>query len=64
MRQNMLLKSIQKYRVLGHPVFKNDPINYDPRERVIYNFLKENGKTNIFLEFYHSLVRALKETEL
>lgn len=54
-------KEYPKIPCLGHPVFKNDPINYDPRERVIYNFLKENGKTNIFLEFYHSLVRALKE---
>lgn len=50
-----------KIPCLGHPVFKNDPVNYDPRERVIYNYIKEQGKTNIFLEFYHHLVRALKE---
>ena len=47
---------------LGHPVFKNDPVNYDPREQVIYNFIKENNKTNIFLEFYHHLVVELKNT--
>ena len=45
---------------LGHPVFKDDAVNYDPREQVIYNFMKENGKVNVFLEFYHQLVQALK----
>jgi succinyl-CoA synthetase alpha subunit len=46
---------------LGHPVFKNDAVNFDPRERVIYAFIKENGRTNVFLEFYHHLVQALKD---
>jgi succinyl-CoA synthetase alpha subunit/citrate synthase len=50
----------EKIPCLGHPVFKNDPINYDPRERVIYKFIQEAGRRNIFLEFYHCLVRALK----
>ncbi len=45
---------------LGHPVFKNNPVNYDPREQVIYNFIKESKKVNIFLEFYHNLVVELK----
>jgi len=47
---------------LGHPVFRNDPVNYDPREQVIYRYISESGKKNIFLEFYHVLVHALKET--
>jgi len=46
---------------LGHPVFRNNPVNYDPREQIIYNFIKNEGKTNIFLEFYHHLVHALKD---
>ena len=46
---------------LGHPVFKNDPVNYDPRERVIANYLSQNGLSNIFLEFYHGLAHRLKE---
>lgn len=46
---------------LGHPVFRNEPVNYDPRERVIYDFIKKAGKTNVFLEFYHNLAMALKE---
>ncbi len=45
---------------LGHPVFRNDDVNYDPREQVIYNYIKSNGKVNIFLEFYHELVIELK----
>ena len=46
---------------LGHPVFRNDPVNYDPREQVIYEFINKAGRKNIFLEFYHYLVRALKD---
>jgi len=55
--------SIEYERIpcLGHPVFKDQPVNYDPREQVIYKFIKEKGRTNIFLEFYHHLVHALKE---
>lgn len=49
-----------KIPCLGHPVFKDDAVNYDPREQVIYNFIKENGKINVFLEFYHQLVQSLK----
>ncbi len=45
---------------LGHPVFRNEAVNYDPRERVIYGFIHESDRTNIFLEFYHALARALK----
>ena len=50
-----------KIPCLGHPVFKDDAVNYDPREQVIYNFMKENGKVNLFLEFYHQLVQAIKD---
>jgi len=46
---------------LGHPVFRNDPVNYDPREQAIYKYIQSQGRTNIFLEFYHALVHALKE---
>ncbi|MBN2584973.1 MAG: hypothetical protein JXL80_18055 [Planctomycetes bacterium] len=46
---------------LGHPVFRNDPVNYDPRERVIADYLSRNGLRNVFLEFYHGLAHRLKE---
>ena len=46
---------------LGHPVFRDKPVNYDPRERVIAAYLQENRLYNIFLEFYHLLALRLKE---
>ena len=48
---------------LGHPVFNKDAVNHDPREVVIRNFIKESGKTNVFLEFYHHVAQGLKDTE-
>ena len=46
---------------LGHPIFKDDAVNYDPRERVVALFLEERGLYNIFLDFYHRLAFRLKE---
>jgi succinyl-CoA synthetase alpha subunit len=46
---------------LGHPVFRTEAVNFDPREQVIYRYIKESNKANVFLDFYHELVRALKE---
>jgi succinyl-CoA synthetase alpha subunit/citrate synthase len=45
---------------LGHPVFKDKDVNYDPREQVICNYLKEHNLFNVFLEFYHRLAETLK----
>ena len=46
---------------LGHPVFRNDPVNRDPREQVIDAFYRESGRTNVFLDFYHGLAQALRD---
>ena len=46
---------------LGHPVFRNDPVNYDPRERIVAAYLEEKGLCNVFLDFYHMLAHELKE---
>jgi citrate synthase len=46
---------------LGHPVFKDKPVNYDPREQVIAGYLKEKGLCCVFLDFYHMLACRLKE---
>jgi len=46
---------------LGHPVFRDQPVNYDPRERVIAEYMEKNGIYNIFLEFYHKLAHRIKE---
>ena len=45
---------------LGHPIFRDQPVNYDPRERIIAGYLQEKGLCNIFLDFYHLLVGQLK----
>lgn len=46
---------------LGHPIFKDNPVNYDPRERVIMDYLEKEGRCNVFLHFYHMLAHRLKE---
>ncbi len=50
----------QRIPCLGHPVFKDKPVNYDPRERIIAGFLKENERCNVFLDFYHALAGQIK----
>ncbi|PZX14361.1 succinyl-CoA synthetase alpha subunit [Palleronia aestuarii] len=42
-----------------HPVFKGKPVNYDPRERFVADFLEKEGKYNVFHAFYLELVQAL-----
>lgn len=42
-----------------HPVFKGKPVNHDPRECFIAEFMATNGRYNIFHEFYRELVNAL-----
>ena len=46
---------------LGHPVFHDQPVNYDPRERVIARSLEDAGRCNVFLDFLHLLARRIKE---
>ncbi len=46
---------------LGHPVFKDKAVNYDPRERCISDYINERGMDNIFLDFYHMLAHRIKE---
>lgn len=46
---------------LGHPVFRDKAVNYDPRERVISGHIEGKGLYNVFLEFYHLLARQIKE---
>lgn len=42
-----------------HPVFKGKPVNHDPRERFIAEFMARQGKYNVFHAFYRELVQAL-----
>lgn len=34
-----------------HPVFKGKPVNHDPRERFIADFMAERGACNVFQAF-------------
>ncbi|HDQ46289.1 MAG TPA: CoA-binding protein [bacterium] len=44
---------------INHPVFKGNEVNTDPREDFIRRELAEKGIGNVFLDFYHELVREL-----
>ena len=42
-----------------HPVFKGKPVNHDPREVFIAEFMESRGRYNVFHAFYQELVRQL-----
>jgi len=44
-----------------HPVFKGKPVNHDPRERFIAEFMASRGSYNIFHHFYRELVQELHD---
>src|SRR5262249_2396780 len=45
-----------------HPIFRGRPVNYDPRERFIAEFMAKRGDYNVFHAFYRELVQALYDT--
>ena len=51
--------AIQKIPGVNHPVFKDKPVNYDPREIFVHDLFTKRGEYNVFHEFYHALVEAL-----
>jgi succinyl-CoA synthetase alpha subunit len=51
-----------KIPCINHPVFKNKPVNYDPREVFVDKLFKKRGEYNIFQDYYHNIVQALKDT--
>jgi hypothetical protein len=44
---------------IHHPIFRDKPVNFDPRERFIAAFMAERGRYNIFHAYYRELVQAL-----
>ena len=50
---------IQKIPGVNHPVFKDKPVNHDPREVFIAKLFAERGEYNVFHQFYRTLVQAL-----
>jgi succinyl-CoA synthetase alpha subunit len=50
---------IAKLPGVNHPVFKDRPVNHDPREVFIARQLEARGEFNVFHQFYRALVQAL-----
>ncbi len=50
---------IQKIPGVNHPVFKDKPVNHDPREVFIAKLMAQRGEHNVFHEFYRALVQKL-----
>ncbi len=54
--------SYDKIPCTGHPVFKGEDVNFDPREVFVSDLFKKRGDYNVFHEFYQELVKALHKT--
>ncbi|NMG75438.1 CoA-binding protein [Aromatoleum diolicum] len=52
---------VRKIPGVNHPVFKDRPVNVDPREVFIRDLMDARGESNVFHDFYRTLVRALHE---
>jgi hypothetical protein len=50
---------IQKIPGVNHPIFKDKPVNYDPREVFIKELFAKRAEYNVFHQYYHALVQAL-----
>jgi succinyl-CoA synthetase alpha subunit len=50
---------LQKIPGVNHPVFKDKPINTDPREVFVRELYERRGEYNVFHDFYHAVVQAL-----
>lgn len=46
---------------INHPVFKDKPVNVDPREAFIRELMLKRGETNAFHAYYRELVQALAD---
>ena len=44
---------------INHPVFKNKPVNHDPRETFISELFADRSDYNVFHDYYKKLVGAL-----
>lgn len=55
---------ISKLPGINHPVFKDRPVNHDPRELFIAELYEQRDDYNIFHVYYRALVQALFEAGL
>jgi succinyl-CoA synthetase alpha subunit/citrate synthase len=47
---------------LGHPVYRDKDVNFDPRERAVAAVIEAKGLKNCFLEFYHLMAIKLRDS--
>ncbi|MBI2306476.1 MAG: CoA-binding protein [Rhodocyclales bacterium] len=52
---------LRKIPGVNHPVFKDKPVNHDPRERFVHRLLAARGEYNVFHDYYLQLVQALHD---
>lgn len=50
---------IAKLPGVNHPIFKDRPVNHDPREVFIAKLFEARGEYNVFHQFYRALVQQL-----
>ncbi|MDG1842726.1 MAG: CoA-binding protein [Nitrospinaceae bacterium] len=48
-----------KVPCINHPIFKGKDINFDPREEFVRKLFEEKGISNVFLDYYHSIVNSM-----
>ena len=49
---------------VNHPVFRDKPVNYDPREVWVRELFTQRGEYNAFHEYYRALVEALHKAKV
>jgi len=50
---------IRKIPGVNHPVFKDKPVNFDPRELYVKKLFEQRGEYNVFHAYYQALVQSL-----
>ena len=50
---------VAKIPCVNHPVFRDKPVNHDPREVWTHDLFTRRREYNVFHEYYHALVEAL-----
>jgi citrate synthase len=56
--------NIDKIPGVNHPIFKDKPVNHDPREVFLRKMFLERGEYNVFIEYYHVLVQELYDSHV
>jgi succinyl-CoA synthetase alpha subunit len=63
-KKNLGSADLQKIPCVNHPVFKDRPVNLDPREVYVRELMRQRGERNVFLDFYHAVVQELYDARV